>query len=163
MDVDGVLTNGSIFLHPDGCILKEFNVKDGLGIRLLQDAGIKVAFLSGGEGGSTEIRAKQLGVQNCLVGIKDKSTGIKELQADLNITKEETMYIGDDLNDLVVRPYVDFLVSTADACNELKEQSDILLIKEGGKGAVRELAEIVLKSIGYFKKLSIYGWKDKNY
>ena len=72
LDVDGVLTDGGLWFDPNGLLQKRFDVRDGLGLRLLQKAGVQLAFLSGGKGGATEVRARQLGIEHCLVGIKDK-------------------------------------------------------------------------------------------
>ena len=80
LDVDGVLTDGGLWFDPNGLLLKRFDVRDGLGLRLLQQAGLELAFLSGGKGGATEVRARQLGIQHCLVGIKDKPAALQTLQ-----------------------------------------------------------------------------------
>ena len=80
LDVDGVLTDGGLWFDADGRLTKRFDVKDGLGIRLLQQAGLEIAFLSGGQGGATEIRARQLGIRHCLVGIRDKPAALGKLQ-----------------------------------------------------------------------------------
>ena len=80
LDVDGVLTDGGLWFDADGQLIKRFDVRDGLGIRLLQQAGVQIAFLSGGPGGATEVRARQLGIEHCLVGIKDKPAALQTLQ-----------------------------------------------------------------------------------
>ena len=80
LDVDGVLTDGGLWFDANGLLQKRFDVRDGLGIRLLQQAGLELAFLSGGMGGATEVRARQLGIQHCLVGIKDKPAALLQLQ-----------------------------------------------------------------------------------
>ena len=76
LDVDGVLTDGGLWFDGLGQLQKRFDVRDGLGLRLLQGVGVQLAFLSGGQGGATEVRAKQLGIQECLVGIKDKPVAL---------------------------------------------------------------------------------------
>ena len=90
LDVDGVLTGGELFIGSDGEILKKFNVKDGLGIKLLQGVGIEIVFMSGGSGGATEERAKQLGIKSCLVGVKDKYIELRTLQQEMKVTKSDT-------------------------------------------------------------------------
>ena len=100
LDVDGVITNGELLYSDEGKIFKIFNVKDGLGLKLLQNIGIKLAFLSGGSNGATNFRANDLGIDFCLTGIKDKSKALVDLQKRLKIYKAETAYIGDDLNDI---------------------------------------------------------------
>ena len=162
LDVDGVLTDGGLWFDPNGQLQKRFDVRDGLGIRLLQQAGLQLAFLSGGRGGATEVRAQQLGIQHCLVGIKDKPTALETLQAQLGVSIARTAFIGDDLNDLAVRHRVGLLVTPADACPAIKQQADGVLARRGGHGAVRELAEQILKARGLWDALSNQGWKDRN-
>jgi 3-deoxy-D-manno-octulosonate 8-phosphate phosphatase (KDO 8-P phosphatase) len=116
LDVDGVLTDGGLWFDASGQLIKRFDVRDGLGIRLLQQTGVEIAFLSGGQGGATEVRARQLGIQHCLVGIKDKPEALLQLQQQLGIDMAETGFVGDDLNDLAVRPVVGLLMAPADAC-----------------------------------------------
>ena len=162
LDVDGVLTDGSLIIDAEGQISKKFDVKDGLGIKLLQKEKITVAFLSGGQPGSTSWRAKQLGVENCICEVKDKSKAISELIKKLNLKKENVAYLGDDLNDIVVSEKVSILISTGDSANGVKGNSDLILNKKGGQGAVREIAEILLESR---QKLSFYkskGLLEKN-
>ena len=162
MDVDGVLTDGGLWFDPHGLLQKRFDVRDGLGIRLLQQAGLQLAFLSGGKGGATEIRARQLGIDHCLVGIKDKPTALAQLQQQLGVTPSSTAFIGDDLNDLAVRHQVRLLITPADACPAVRRQADGVLQRRGGHGAVRELAEHILKAQGLWTDLSRNGWRDRN-
>ena len=162
MDVDGVLTDGGLWFDPNGLLQKRFDVRDGLGIRLLQQAGLQLAFLSGGKGGATEVRARQLGINHCMVGIKDKPAALERLQKQLNVTAAVTAFIGDDLNDLAVRHQVGLLVTPSDACLAVQYQADAVLKSRGGHGAVRELAEYILKAKGLWKELSRNGWRDRN-
>lgn len=83
LDVDGVLTDGGLWFDGQGQLQKRFDVRDGLGLRLLQSVGVKLAFLSGGQGGATEVRAKQLGIRECLVSVKDKPVALEALQQRL--------------------------------------------------------------------------------
>ena len=105
LDVDGVLTDGGLWYGPQGELIKRFDVRDGLGIRLLQQAGIEVALLSGGRGGATEVRARHLGIRHCLVGAADKPMALAGLQATLGMAMAvaATAFVGDDVNDLAVR------------------------------------------------------------
>ena len=162
LDVDGVLTDGGLWYDPNGQLTKRFDVRDGLGIRLLQQAGLQIALLSGGQGGATDVRARQLGIQHCLVGIKDKVDALRTLQTDLTISPAETVFVGDDLNDLAVRPVVALLLAPADACAALRHSADVVLRQNGGHGAVRELTEQILKARGYWRELSIQGWSERN-
>ena len=106
LEVDGVLTDGGLWLDAKGHLSKRFDVRDGLGIRLLQQEGLHIAFLSGGLGGATEVWAQQLGITNCLIGIKDKRAALSALQNQLGVSTSQTAFVGDDLNDLAVRPVV---------------------------------------------------------
>jgi len=103
-DVDGVLTDGGLHYDEQGRVVKRFDVRDGLAIRMLQRAGLEVAFLSGGRSGAIEQRARHLQVGHCLVGVGDKLSALKHLQATLQLERKHTAFIGDDLNDLTVRP-----------------------------------------------------------
>ena len=162
LDVDGVLTDGGLWFDAEGQLSKRFDVRDGLGIRLLQQAGIDIAFLSGGQGGATEVRAQQLGINHCLVGIKDKPATLTALQNQIGVSVEQTAFVGDDLNDLAVRPVVGLLFAPADACQPVRRGADAVLRRRGGHGAVRELAERILKARGRWGRLSRDGWKDHN-
>ncbi len=162
LDVDGVLTDGSLFYGPDGQLSKRFNVRDGLGIRLLQNEGIEVAFLSGGRGGATELRAQHLGIRHCLVGATDKPHALTELCQRVGVGPEQIVYVGDDLNDLALSGRVGLLIATADAVGPLRRRADAVLRHQGGDGAVRELAERLLQSRGEWEQLCRQGWRDRN-
>jgi len=162
LDVDGVLTDGGLWFDADGQLIKRFDVRDGLGIRLLQQAGVQIAFLSGGRGGATEVRARQLGIEHCLVGIKDKPAALQTLQQQVGVTVSQTVFVGDDLNDLAVRPVVGLLLAPADACAPVRRGADLVLSRRGGHGAVRELAERILQARDGWRSLSRRGWRDRN-
>ena len=162
LDVDGVLTDGGLWFDASGQLIKRFDVRDGLGIRLLQQTGVEIAFLSGGQGGATEVRARQLGIQHCLVGIKDKPEALLQLQQELGIDMAETGFVGDDLNDLAVRPVVGLLMAPADACAPVRHGAHAVLKNKGGHGAIRELAERILQTRGRWQKLKRDGWRDQN-
>lgn len=162
LDVDGVLTDGGLLLNPDGELQKRFDVRDGLGLRLLQQIGLSLAFLSGGQGGATEQRAQQLGIQHCLIGIKDKPPALMALQEQLQVSVEQTCFVGDDLNDLAVRNHVGLLLTPCDGCRPMRLQADAVLCQRGGHGAVRELAERILQARGHWAALQRHGWRDRN-
>lgn len=162
LDVDGVLTDGGLWFDPEGVLQKRFDVRDGLGLRLLQQSGLQLAFLSGGRGGATEVRARQLGIEHCLVGIKDKPVALEALQRQLQVSPASTAFVGDDLNDLAVRAQVRLLLAPADACRPLRRQADAVLRRRGGHGAVRELAERILQARGDWQTLRRQGWRDRN-
>ena len=162
LDVDGVLTDGGLWFNPDGQLQKRFDVRDGLGLKLLQKVGLHLAFLSGGRGGATEVRARQLGIEHCLVGIKDKPPALSALQKQLGVAQSRTAFLGDDLNDLAVRDHVGLLLAPRDACRPLRRQADAVLRHRGGHGAVRELAERILQARGDWERLRRHGWRDRN-
>ena len=162
LDVDGVMTDGSLVYGSQGELSKTFNVRDGLGIRLLQSAGIEVALLSGGRGGATEVRAQHLGIRHCLVGATDKPQALTELCQRVGVAPEQIVYVGDDLNDLALRGKVGLLIATGDAVEPLRRRADAVLIRKGGHGAVRELAERLLQSRGEWQQLCRQGWRDRN-
>ncbi len=162
LDVDGVLTDGGLWTTESGEVIKRFDVRDGLGIRLLQQAGLEVALLSGGKSGATEQRARYLGLQHCLTGVKDKPAALANLQRQLGLTPAATAFVGDDLNDLPVRPVVALLVCPADAAAPLRRRCDWVLPRRGGDGAVRLLAEAILQAQGRWQALAVAGWFDRN-
>ena len=108
------------------------------------------------------MRAGQLDIQHCLVGIKDKSSALAALQEHLGITAKQTIYLGDDLNDLTVRSQVNLLISPRDGCRSLLQQADAVLNRRGGHGAARELAERILKAHGAWSEVEHKGWRDQN-
>ena len=162
LDVDGVLTDGGLWFDAKGNLSKRFDVRDGLGIRLLQQAGLHIAFLSGGKGGATEIRAQQLGITHCIVDVKDKPAALNDLQKQLGVSGAHTAFVGDDLNDLAIRPMVELFFVPADACRPVRRMADAILQRNGGHGAIRELAERILQVRGGWGDLRRYGWKDHN-
>lgn len=162
LDVDGVMTNGDLLYSEKGDIVKAFNVRDGLGIKLLKDFGIEIVLISGGSKGSTESRANDLSIRYCYTAVKDKIKIIEDLKNTLGFTKSQTIFLGDDINDLVVKKKVGLLITTKDASNLLKKQSNAILNASGGKGAVRELAERILKGKKGWKDIKRDGWKDTN-
>ena len=135
---------------------------DGLAIRMLQRAGIEVAFLSGGRSGAIEQRARHLHVNHCLVGVGDKLSALRQLQANLQLERQQTAFIGDDLNDLTVRPATGLLICPADGARGLRRQADWVLRRRGGDGAVRELAEALLQQRGLLQSLNREGWREGN-
>ena len=108
------------------------------------------------------MRARQLGIDHCLVGIKDKPAALTALQEQLGVSVEQTAFAGDDLNDLAVRPVVGLLFAPADACRPVRNSADAVLRHRGGHGAVRELSERILQGRGLWTRLLRDGWKDRN-
>jgi len=153
MDVDGVLTDGTLVINADGSESKGFNSLDGHGIRMWQRGGLKVAFLSGRDSGPTKHRAKQLDVDHCIQDCHNKLPALKELAEKLGLTAEAIAYIGDDLPDLPSIRYAGFGVAVANAVDEVKRYADYVTTRTGGSGAVREVIEYILKSTGKWREL----------
>ncbi len=162
LDVDGVLTDGGLWINSTGELTKRFDVRDGLGIKLLIENDIEIVLLSGGQPGATEKRSEQLGIRHCFVGVRDKSKVIREIQASLGFSRGTTIYLGDDLNDLVVEPYVSLLIATSDSSLGFKRASHLVLRNKGGHGAVRELSERILTSKNVFGNYVRNGYLQKN-
>lgn len=162
LDVDGVLTDGGLSYAPDGQVWRRFDVRDGLGLKLLQQSGLSLALISGGRSGAIERRAQDLGIAHCFTEVRDKQAQLGLLLQQLQVQPAATGFIGDDLNDLVVRPQVGLLAAPADACKALRQQADLVLRRPGGHGAVRELAERILKARGEWSALAATGWCQRN-
>lgn len=145
-DVDGVLTSGGIILGTDKQEFKQFDVQDGMGITLARKGGLKTGIITGRESEAVKRRAKELKFEVISQGNKDKLKVLKEIKNDFNITYENVCYIGDDLLDLAIMGKSGIAACPANARKEVKEISDIITESKGGKGAVRELVEIILKA-----------------
>ena len=152
LDVDGVMTDGGILYTNDREELKYFHVKDGLGIRMLIQEGIKVLIISGRSSKAVEYRAEDLGIEEVHQGVRDKVAVFEEVLRRHKITANEVGYMGDDLVDIPLLSRVGFAVSVADAVKEVKERVDYITSLPGGKGAVREICDLILKAKGRWKK-----------
>ena len=145
-DVDGILTDGSLHFGPDGEALKTFNVLDGQGIRLLQNAGIATAIISARSSAIVSKRASDLGITHVRQGIHDKKSAFLDLLAELNLAGNECGFIGDDVIDLPVLSRVGFGVSVPNGHAEVRSRVDFVTTAQGGKGAVREVCDFILKA-----------------
>ena len=143
-DVDGVLTDGSLYYGPDGECLKRFNARDGLGVRLLQKAGIQVAILSGRDCPALRKRIKDLGITEAVLGRLDKRTALVEIMKRCGVTAEEVVFIGDDVPDMEVFEFCGVSVTVGDAPEFVKERADLVLEKYGGNGAFREVVSYII-------------------
>lgn len=153
IDVDGVLTDGTLIINSDGSESKTFNALDGHGIRLWRRAGLKIAFLSGRESAPTEHRAKQLEADYCIQDCHNKLPALKQLLEQASLSADEAAYIGDDLPDLPTIRYVGFGVAVANAVDLVKRHADYVTTRCGGSGAVREVIEYILKKTGKWQEL----------
>lgn len=148
LDVDGVLTDGSLFYSKDGEHIKQFNVRDGQGIKLAQAYGIELAIISGRECEIVKNRYSELGVKYIYQHCYDKAKKIKELSTELKIALDEIAYIGDDILDVPVLEIVGLSVCPKDAHPSAVLKSKLITEACGGKGCVRELIDLVLKEQG---------------
>lgn len=145
LDVDGVLTDGKIWLTPDGNEMKSFHTHDGMGIKNLQNAGIAVAVISSRNSPIVTTRMQELGVQHIYQGQVSKIAAFEELLSLLNLSKDAVAYVGDDLPDLPVMAQVGLSIAVANAVARVKQQSDWETQQTGGYGAVREVCDLILQ------------------
>ena len=162
LDVDGVLTDGYLLYDCSGNQIKRFCVKDGLGIRFIQKAGINICIVSGGKEDAIKNRAKDLNINNVYFQVKNKKAKVESLRDEFDLNKEEILYIGDDLNDLTVRRTVGLLIATNNASENLKRYCDAILRHNGGQGAVREIAERLLKGTKLLNNIQKDGFSEIN-
>lgn len=148
LDVDGVLTDGSIILGESDQEFKIFNIKDGLGIKLAQAAGLEVGIITGRTSAAVQRRAEELEIHILHQGQSDKRTAYEQIRAELGLNADQIAFVGDDLNDLPVLRRVGLSCTVADASEEVKKQVDYISQLPGGKGAVREIIEWILKRQG---------------
>ncbi len=153
LDVDGVLTDGRLYYGPAGEALKAFDVRDGHGIKLLREAGLQVAILSARSSEIVATRARELGFHHVMQGQGDKAAGFARLLATTGLTAEACAYCGDDWPDLPVLRQAGFAATVADACDEAKSLAHWITPAPGGRGAVRQLAEFILRAQGTFDAL----------
>lgn len=153
LDVDGVLTDGSLYFGPTGEALKVFHVRDGHGIKMAQRAGIEVAFLSGRRSDAAFHRARELGVNRFHEGLRDKVVVLEEIMADLKIVAGAVAAVGDDLVDLPHLRRVGLAVAVADAAPEVLAAAHWVTNLPGGKGAVREVCDLLLKAQGKWEAI----------
>ena len=153
LDVDGVLTDGSIIYDDEGMQIKAFNVKDGLGIRLLIDAGIKVGIVTGRTSQTVHHRCKDLGISLIFDGVRDKAEVLDIVLEKTNIQAQEVAFIGDDLLDLPLLKRVGLSIAVADADETVRQNVDMVTFANGGEGAVREVCEAILKARGIWQEI----------
>lgn len=144
-DMDGVLTNGDIIAAESGEFLRTFNIKDGYALQLAVKRGYHVCIISGGKGEAIRKRFEGLGINNIFLGISDKVAVYNRLCEESQLTKSEVLYMGDDIPDLKVMQLVGLATCPADAVPEIKAISHYISPYSGGKTAVRDIIEKVLK------------------
>ena len=153
LDVDGVLTCGDIIYADSGEQIKIFNVKDGVGIRLLKEAGLKIGIITGRKGQALHHRCVNLGIDLIFDGVQRKDKVLDDITTLTGISKEAMAYVGDDLPDLPVMKRVGLAVAVSDAHEIIRQKAHITTRAPGGKGAVREISETILKAQGLWDAL----------
>jgi 3-deoxy-D-manno-octulosonate 8-phosphate phosphatase (KDO 8-P phosphatase) len=149
LDVDGVLTDDSIYFGPDGFELKRFNISDGFFIVLAMRAGLEIAVVSGRYSEATDTRMKDLGVKHVFQDRKDKVKMLEPLCDDLSISFEEVAFVGNELLDIGLAQKVGLPIAVADAVSDLKDCCAFVTRSKGGDGAVREILECYFEVKGF--------------
>lgn len=160
LDVDGVMTDGRITYDSEGTETKSFDVKDGHGIKLLQRAGVQVGIITGRQSEIVDRRAKELGIEIVYQGAKNKDLPFKEILKKLGLEPEEVAYVGDDIVDLPVMRQVGFAATVADAMDDVKPYAHMITTRRGGRGAVREICDFLLKESGRWPAVTQHYFKD---
>lgn len=153
LDVDGVLTDGRIVYDSRARDSKFFDVHDGLGVYLLSKVGIKTVLITAKGSATIKPRARDMRVAEVFSDVSPKSAILGMLLKKYKVAKEEVCFVGDDLVDLGLMKLVGLRVAVVNACAEIKNAASYITVKHGGRGAVREVAELILKSQGKWKGL----------
>ena len=153
LDVDGVLTKGDVIYDDNGGEIKSFNVKDGMGIKLILQQGFQICIVTGRSSKALRYRCKDLGINHIYEGVRDKAGLVNKISTQTQVKPEQMAFIGDDLPDLRIMKKVGLKIAVADAHEIVIENADYVTQARGGKGAVREVCEMLLKSQGQWEKL----------
>ncbi len=153
LDVDGVLTDGSLFYGEAGETVKMFHVRDGLGVKLLMGAGVKVGIVTGRRSQALDRRCAELGITLLRDGVKDKVAVLDAILLETGLCHEEIAFVGDDLPDLSLMGRVGVSVSVSDAAGPVRNAAHWVTVSGGGKGAVREVCEAILKARGDWDRI----------
>ena len=143
-DCDGVLTDGGMYYSEDGNESKKFNTRDGMGVQLLREAGIRFGIITGEETALVHRRAEKLHADECCSGVKDKSAALDAICEKYGLKAEEIAYIGDDINDLPILRRVGLACTVPDACDAVRSEALFITKHPGGSGALREVADLIL-------------------
>jgi 3-deoxy-D-manno-octulosonate 8-phosphate phosphatase (KDO 8-P phosphatase) len=152
LDVDGVMTDGRLFYHDDGTETKAFDVRDGHGIKMLQHGGIDVFLISGRSCPMVEKRAADLGISEITQGVRDKVPALEALLSKKGLQEDQVAFMGDDVVDLPVMTRVGLAIAVADASEHLFGSAHYVTVAPGGRGAVREVVELILAVQGLWEK-----------
>lgn len=148
MDVDGILTDGTVLISSDGTETKRFSILDGLGLARLRDAGLPLAWISGRPSGATTARATELKIPHLIQGRSDKLAALTELAAQLNLPLSACAYMGDDVIDVPALRAAGLGISVPGAIAEARAAADYITKREAGLGAVREICDLLLAARG---------------
>lgn len=147
-DVDGVLTDGGLYYSEAGDAMKAFDVRDGMGMKLLQDSGVELAIITSRRAASVRLRAEDLGIRHVEQGVSEKLPAFEALLVKTGVSPEDAAFLGDDLVDLPVLRRCGFAATVANAPATLKRHADYVTNAVGGHGAVREFCEMIMHSQG---------------
>jgi 3-deoxy-D-manno-octulosonate 8-phosphate phosphatase (KDO 8-P phosphatase) len=153
MDCDGVLTDGRIWLMEDGSEQKSFNTHDGLGLALWHRAGLRSGVITGRTSSGLDRRASELGIEFVRQGDPNKVAAFEDILRLADVDENEVAFVGDDLTDIPLMQRVELAVAVADAVEEVKRSAHLVTKLEGGRGAIREVVELLLKSQGHWEDL----------
>lgn len=149
LDMDGTLTDGSINISGEGELFKRFNAKDGLGITAASRHGLRVAIITGRKGPIVQYRAEELGIpEDVMAGISAKKKALQALAEKYALSPDEIAFMGDDLNDLPALRAAGLSAVPADAAEDVRRAADFITPHNGGRGAVRDFLELILKARG---------------
>ena len=146
LDVDGVLTDGGVYIFEDGAQFRRFDIKDGLGLRRLLDCGVQVAIISAAETRAVEFRARHLGITEVHLRSENKLQTLREICERLTLALEQVAYVGDDLNDLAIFHAVGLPCAPANAVDAVRAHARYVTAQPGGYGAVREVCDLIIDS-----------------
>ena len=153
LDVDGVMSDGGLYMDENGLQQRRFDIKDGMGTVILPMLGIEVAIITSRKSGAVRARAEELKVKRYYEGIRKKTEAYAEIKADMGIEDDEVCYVGDDLVDLSMMKIVGLPIAVADAVPEAIDLAKYVTKARGGHGAVREVAEMILKAQDKWEKV----------
>lgn len=160
LDVDGVLTTGAIYYGSNGFEMRGFHIHDGMGIKLLQKANITVAIISSKKSEAVEKRIQELGIQHAYLGVEDKLPAYENLKQVLKLTDAECAYMGDDLPDLPLLYRAGLAFTVPNAPIIIRQYADYITKIKPGKGAVREVCELILEAQGKLQAVQ-QSWLDQ--
>ena len=149
-DVDGVMTDGGLTIGDDGQEYKTFNTQDGLGMKLLKASGVQMAIITGRTSNVVKQRSESTGVAHFYQGVDDKLVAFNDLIAKLNMKPEQVAFMGDDVVDMPPMLRCGLSVSVPAAPESVKSRAHYVTVREGGRGAVRELCELIMQAQGTF-------------